>query len=495
MNFHFIFYLKMTLITQESKHELLSKKLDIFKIYLDYSLMEHKQYQYEGVKWCLNNELFNSPCEGVNGGIIADEMGLGKTIMMIGTFITNILPKTLIVLPVVLLDQWYNQILKTTGHKAIIYHGKNKKIYDLKQLQHPSIRIVIATYHAISITRNESNNILHQLKWDRLVFDEAHHLRNKNTSVFKGCQLLNGKIRWLISGTPIQNKKDDFYNLCACIKIPNEFYKKPTNLLTIAKHFILKRSKKQVGINLPNINIKHKIINWSHSPEMKLAKEIHSSLHLFERMQGEPYQKNTEMLSTMMHAKKICAIPNMISVYDLHKMIKNGIITNNIQQHTKALNYSSKLDAVVKTIIERKNNGNGKLIFCQFHKEIDTIYNKLIEGGITRIATFDGRTPCYNRMNVLSQDNEALIIQIQTGCEGLNLQDKFNEIYFVSPHWNPSVEDQSIGRCHRIGQTKSVSVYKFEMEGLNFISLDDYINNIQEQKRNITQNLFTSNTN
>ena len=50
-------------------------------------------------------------------------------------------------------------------------------------------------------------------------------------------------------------------------------------------------------------------------------------------------------------------------------------------------------------------------------------------------------------------------MQIQTGCEGLNLQENYSEVYFVSPHWNPAVEDQAIARCHRIGQKNSTSVY------------------------------------
>ena len=472
--------------TDNTNDTILNLKMDIFKMYLDYSLMEHKKYQYEGVRWCLYNELFNE----IKGGFIADEMGLGKTIMMIGTFISNILPKTLIVLPVVLLDQWYNQILKTTGHKAVIYHGKHKKKYDLQKLMDPSIRIVITTYHAITISKSTTINILHNIKWNRLVFDEAHHLRNKKTEVFKGCQALQGDIRWLISGTPIQNKKFDFYNLCECIKLSQSFYSNPLNLMTIAKQFILKRTKAQVGINLPKIMVKNKVIEWTNNQEMTLAKEIHTSLQLFERINGDTYIKNNQMLSTMMLAKKICIMPSMISNENLKNMIKHGIISNNSPIHREALKHSSKIDAVVGLILQRKNNGNGKLIFCQFHYEIDQIARKLIQGGMSRIATFDGRIKGDNRLNILTQDSDALIIQIQTGCEGLNLQDKFNEVYFVSPHWNPSIEEQAIGRCHRIGQTKIVHVYKFEMEGETFITLDDYINNIQELKRNITKNLF-----
>ena len=84
-------------------------------------------------------------------------------------------------------------------------------------------------------------------------------------------------------------------------------------------------------------------------------------------------------------------------------------------------------------------------------------------------------------------------MQIQTGCEGLNLQEFFSEIYFVSPHWNPAVEDQAIARCHRIGQKVDVYVFKFEMDGfgLNTIldtdsnTLDKYVNQVQNVKRDI----------
>ena len=59
-----------------------------------------------------------------------------------------------------------------------------------------------------------------------------------------------------------------------------------------------------------------------------------------------------------------------------------------------------------------------------------------------------------------------MILQIMTGCEGLNLQ-HFNQVYFVSPHWNPAVEDQAVARCHRIGQKKEVKVFRFRMEGFD----------------------------
>jgi len=102
---------------------------------------------------------------------------------------------------------------------------------------------------------------------------------------------------------------------------------------------------------------------------------------------------------------------------------------------------------------------------------MDTIARKLIDGGVSeeKIKILDGRLRVGERKKCLSELHlySILIIQIQTGCEGLNLQEYFNEIYFVSPNWNPCVEDQAIARCYRLGQKKKVFVYKFIMNNEN----------------------------
>ena len=104
------------------------------------------------------------------------------------------------------------------------------------------------------------------------------------------------------------------------------------------------------------------------------------------------------------------------------------------------------------------------------------------------VETFDGRTSESERNSILTRKCDVLILQIQTGCEGLNLQ-HFSEIYFVSPHWNPAVEDQAVARCHRIGQTEEIDVFRFNMCGFDdddeTRTLDEYSAAVQDVKRGI----------
>jgi SNF2 family DNA or RNA helicase len=469
-----------------------------FTKYLDRTKMDHKQYQYEGVKWILNNELRTDPLCNVRGGFIADEMGLGKTIMMIGVMLCNFVTKTLIVVPPVLIDQWNAQIYRTTGHRAIIYHGPNKKTITESQLN--KAPVVITTYGAINLTKKQikekENTLLHKVHWSRLVFDEAHHLRNHKTTRVFSAKSLKADICWLVSGTPVQNNRKDFYSLCSMIKLPASFYTDTANLVDFARAFILKRTKAQVGIEMPALIVDKNIVAWKNRKEMELAEEIHSALGFSHVHSANIHksivlniQEDGGLLALLMRARQACIYPKLMA-----KVMESGL-------YDEAFNCSSKLDAVVDKILERKGNGCGKLIFCHFREEIDVIAARLRAGGMDNVASFDGRTSTSKRLQILKANNEALILQIQTGCEGLNLQENYSEIYFISPHWNPAVEDQAIARCHRIGQTKPVYVDRFEMtsfpsreeiieEQIDTVTVENYIGAIQEAKRYVAHNIL-----
>ena len=108
--------------------------------------------------------------------------------------------KTLIILPLPLIEQWIDAIKKITNTNPYIYHPLYKnEVYE----DNP---ITITSYGLLG----KQKSLIIEKKWKRVIFDESHHIKNRKTSCFKGCKELISDIFWFISGTPIQNTIKDF---------------------------------------------------------------------------------------------------------------------------------------------------------------------------------------------------------------------------------------------------------------------------------------------
>jgi len=455
--------------------------------------LERKQHQEEGVRWCLSREL-----EANCGGIVADEMGLGKTFEMMGLMVAHQVEHTLIVVPPALLDQWKACLTKyVCGKRGLhVFHGRGAK-GDL------ILKTVILTTYMMVGKLCEKTNIV----WGRIIFDEAHHLRNSGTKIHCEARKLRSPLKWGCTGTPIQNRLQDLYALCRILTLPCDISRR--------EEYMLRRTKASVGLILPAVKQTDVVIAWKTEEEADFAREIHELIPLRD-VNGQNVDSIIAELGSLswnnfvrlLRARQVCVYPMMLSATledRVDEMFLEGIS-------------SSKIDAVVENVSQK--NGNSKLVFCHFRAEIDILAERLRGKGLS-VGVIDGRVAKGKRKELLSLGDhlganlfdeifkphlnrtkshrtdwlyntvsdylaiDVLIVQIQTACEGLNLQ-QYQEVHFVSPHWNPAVEEQAIARCHRMGQKRPVSVFRYIMDDVNNReSFEQYCKNVQDVKREI----------
>lgn len=163
-----------------------------------------------------------------SGGILADEMGLGKTISTLAmVYRDRDMGCTLVVAPMSLLWQW-EQECERVGISSYVYHEKGADI-DLDELfrVHPP-NVLITSYHTlvshygqiktgdktiISETSSHERPKIFTKHFHRIVLDEAHVIKNRNTVSAKACCLLKATNKWALTGTPIHNRLEDLFSI------------------------------------------------------------------------------------------------------------------------------------------------------------------------------------------------------------------------------------------------------------------------------------------
>jgi SNF2 family DNA or RNA helicase len=445
-------------------------------------------YQPEGIQWMYEHETiityFNDEPLPY-GGLVADEVGLGKTLLAISTMLLNPKPNTLIILPKSLVFQWKEQIDKFTDHIVVHVVTTSK---DHIEIDKNSNRINVFLFSQSLLNKKHStagDSIAHNIQWDRIFIDEAHVLRNKKSKFYDSCSMLQSEIKWALTATPVMNRMSDFVNIMEWVGVSRHTCQTEKDYVTST--FILRRTKEDVkSSNVQNMkcNVQVKKIPFVTTEEAAIyAKVYHQERNMIKKKNQKV--NVPDLLEHLLRVRQLCIHPQLY----LDGMSK--------KKQSDFGNWDTLVTKIqeLKKCIQSQPIDDKCIIFCQFVQEIDKYEKALAQIGVSSVR-LDGKMNMNERNESVTKFKtnstiKAFIIQINTGGQGINLQNA-NHIYIMSPNWNPAVEYQAIGRAYRTGQTKTVHVTKFCItsgtQDTPFI--EENIIELQDRKKKIIAHLL-----
>lgn len=431
-----------------------------------------RDYQIAGLNWLVSLH------ENGISGILADEMGLGKTLQTISFLaylrhVCGIPGPHLIGVPKSTLDNWNREFeMWTPEVSVLVLQGDKEERQKLvnERLLEEKFDVCITSYEMI--LREKTH--LKKFAWEYIIIDEAHRIKNEESSLAQIIRVFNSRNRLLITGTPLQNNLHELWALLNFL-LPDVFgdseafdqwfKSQDTDQDTIVQQlhrvlrpFLLRRVKSDVEKSLlpkKEINL---FVPMSAMQVKWYQKILEKDIDAVNGAAGKRESK-TRLLNIVMQLRKCCN----------HPYLFEGAEPGPPYTTDEHLVYNSGKMVVLDKILRRmKEQGSRVLIFSQMSRVLDILedycvfrdYSYCRIDGTTahedRIAAIDE----YNRPN---SDKFIFLLTTRAGGLGINLTSADIVVLYDSD-WNPQADLQAMDRAHRIGQTKQVVAFRFVTE-------------------------------
>ncbi|XP_068456612.1 chromodomain-helicase-DNA-binding protein 8 isoform X2 [Clinocottus analis] len=478
------------------------KKLEETREYKNGNIL--REYQLEGVNWLLFNWYNRQNC------ILADEMGLGKTIQSITLlseeYAAGVQGPFLIIAPLSTITNWEREFSTWTDMNAIVYHGslasrqmiQQYEMYFKDDKEHLipgayKFDALITTFEMVLSDCPE----LREISWRCVIIDEAHRLKNRNCKLLDSLKMLDVEHKVLLTGTPLQNTVEELFSLLhflepAQFPSETEFLKDFGDLKTeeqvqklqaILKPMMLRRLKEDVEKNLAPKQ--ETIIEVELTDvQKKYYRAILERNFTFLSLGVTSNNNVPNLLNTMMELRKCCNHPYLINGAEEKILAELRQVYDPMAPdfHLQALIRSAgKLVLLDKLLPRLKAGGHKVLIFSQMVRCLDILEDYLINKRYL-YERIDGRVrgnlrqAAIDRFSKPESDRFVFLLCTRAGGLGINLTAADTCVIFDSD-WNPQNDLQAQARCHRIGQSKAVKVYRlitrnsYEREMLDKASL------------------------
>ncbi|WKY06704.1 hypothetical protein Q1695_006689 [Nippostrongylus brasiliensis] len=405
------------------------------------------------------------------GVILADEMGLGKSIQAIVTAMAlmkqsktlteNTVKKCLVVVPSSLVNNWKSEFAKwfKTGRIPVITVKCPSDVvcYSSSYSTYPFL--VISYELALSYVEK-----LIPIRFDLLICDEGHRLKNINGKLRSALDSLTIPRRLLLTGTPIQNDIEELFSLLDFVR-PTQFgsishfkalqKKEDGELDALIEDCLLRRTAEVNNSHLPMKN--NYVLFCAASP---LQRRVLTAIA--DHIQGDPLATRVGYSSLLFSYPK-----------------DFGSAAVRIED-------SGKLSVFVEMMTAFQQLGECTVVVSNSTKTLDMLSALCTSLGL-HVLRLDGSTPVVDRQKLVNHFNttkdpkNVFLLSTKAGGVGLNLIGASRLVLFDSD-WNPALDQQAMARIWRDGQTRPCHIYRLVTAG----TIDEKMLHRQIKKNGLT---------
>ena len=440
-----------------------------------------RPYQRAGFGW------LSSLWDAGLGGILADDMGLGKTVQVLAAVARAAEQgrladrPVLVVCPTSVVGTWAEQAARFTPGLRVttVTATLARRRTPVAELA-AEADVLVTSY---TLLRLEADAYT-ALPWSAMVLDEAQAVKNYRAKTYREVRRVPTPVKLAITGTPLENSLMDLWALLSIVAPglypdPDRFteqYRRPievnadqarlARLRRRIRPLMLRRRKEEVAPDLPP------------KVEQVLRVELSAAQR---RLYNQHLQRERQRVLGMLEDVE----KNRMAIFRALTTLRQLALAPVLVDADQVGAGSAKLDALLDSVAELTAEGHRALVFSQFTGFLALLRARLDKAGIG-YAYLDGRT--RNRAAVIdrfrSGEDPLFLISLKAGGFGLTLTEA-DYVFVLDPWWNPAAEAQAVDRTHRIGQDRTVMVYRL----VSTDTIEDKVVALQERKRRLFEDV------
>lgn len=424
-----------------------------------------RPYQRYGCHWI--GHLTGNGCHA----LLADEMGLGKTLQILSLLATRPVAgkPSVIVCPASVVPVWQSELRK-------FFPGMDcqtlRKGEDFASVLQPTLWIASYT----QLRRHKA--LLDQVDFGYAVLDEAQFIKNPEAKVTQACMSIRAQHRIALTGTPLENRFLDLWTIFRFLmpgllgsrrRFEDQYQADPDIFMKkvgvqIAP-FVLRRTKDKVLKELPG-----KVETDLVCPLTELQGRLYKQLaeegveRIGDNLKEYTADKTFSLLTLLTRLRQVSCDPGLLPWMD-----------TDWQQSGKLLTLIERLREVIAS-------GHKAVVFSQFVTFLDRV-KAVLETELPGLPIYSLTGKTADRAKPVdafqsSKEPSVMLVSLRAGGTGVTLHSA-DYVFLLDPWWNPAVENQAVDRVHRLGQRKTVFVYRLITSG----TVEDRVQQLKASKR------------